>query len=433
MSSNEPCRFIDAETGIPRGGRQILFTGDVFSNAYLGATALGRERDAYRVEDIADHMLAVVEAHGMPLAWRLERGVWESTFTDGIDVSELTGKTDQMWGDLDALFAILRTWKSRGKGAIESSFNLLQNLIAHASTSVGRYRGEFEQGTKLWLAAARATALAGKHGTAESIAAAAKAWEPFWEMAAMGDAYAQACELFNARPKKRRAHGRETVVPADQFREVIRRELPSSELWRFCPVKRRATVRQGAIEMNVNHYPMPFRFRVNGATELYLEHSFNVLVAFHPGKPEAGCHVFNAELGMRNRDGFKFGELLLVAPMAEDAPQFSLTRGEQDAFAMRRRAAAAVRSEFRAIMPAGRQAVRISTARDGRGNSTVAETGVRRAAPADPRVDTSSASRGDVIMQNALAAHRAQALDYEAEAARLNAEDTARLANALPL
>jgi len=73
MSSNEPCHFVDPETGITRGGRQILFTQDVHSAAWLGCTALGRERDAYRVEDIADHMLAVVDVHGLPSRTSRER------------------------------------------------------------------------------------------------------------------------------------------------------------------------------------------------------------------------------------------------------------------------------------------------------------------------------------------------------------------------
>ena len=405
MSSNEPFRYTDPESGATQLGRQMLFTLDVFSSAYLGFTPIGRVRDAYRVEDIADHMLALVEAHGLPAAWRLERGVWENTFIDGIELADGT-----RWGGLDALFAVLRTWKSRGKGTIESSFNHLQNLIAHASTSIGRSRGEFEAGTREYLRA--------QGGNADSAA-------KFWDIADCADAYVRATEAFNNRPKKRRAHGREMVVPSDLFRAAVRRDCPDSELWRFLPVKRTATVRQGAIEMSVNHYPMPFRFRVNGVTshqspvtshqsDLYLEHGYSVLVAFHPGKPELGCHVFNAETGTRNRDGHRFAAPLLVAPMAEDAPQFSLTRTEQDAFAMRRKAAAAVRTEFRAIMPAGRAAARVSVARDGRGNAVESrggDTETRRGGEAIPV----SHSPGLPLSRSAF--------DYDAEAERLRAEE----------
>ena len=185
--------------------------------------------------------------------------------------------------------------------------------------------------------------------------------------------------------------------------------------------------------MTVNHYPMPFRFRVNGASDHYLEHGHAVLVAFHPGKPEQGCHVFNAETGTRNRDGLKFGELLLVAPIAEDAPQFSLSRDEQDAFARRRRAAAAVRSEFRAIVPAGRVAARISTARDGRGNSAVVEKGaVRQRTQSRSLATDNPVNRADSMMQKAIAANHAGRLDWDEEAARLACEDREREALRLP-
>lgn len=404
MSSNEPFRYTDPESGATQLGRQMLFTLDVFSSAYLGFTPIGRVRDAYRVEDIADHMRALVEAHGLPAAWRLERGVWENQFIDGVELAD-----GSRWGGLDALFAVLRTWKSRGKGTIESSFNHLQDLIAHSSTSIGRSRGEFEEGTKHFLRA--------QGGNAESAA-------KFWDIAECADAYVRATELFNNRPKKRRAHGRDMVVPADQFRDAIRRDCPASELWRFLPVKRQATVRQGALEMSVNHYPMPFRFRVNGAVDgLYLEHGYAVLVAFHPGKPELGCHVFNAETGTRNRDGHRFGAHLLTAPLAEDAPQFSLSRTEQDAFAMRRKAAAAVRTEFRAIMPAGRKATGTSVARDGRGNAVEVNRGERGERGG---MEPVTAHQSPVTAANPSplpAPIRRREFDYDAEAARLREEE----------
>lgn len=432
MSSNVPFRYSDPETGATQLGRQMLFTQDVFSAAYLGFTPIGRVRDAYRVEDIADHMLALVESHGLPSAWRLERGVWENTFIDGLDVEMLTGKEGEKWGGLDALFAVLRTWKSRGKGSIETSFNFLQSLIAHASTDIGRSRGEFEQATKDFLRA--------QGGNADSAA-------KFWDIAACADGYVNACNWFNARPKKRRAHGKSAVVADDLFRAAVRRECPASELWRFLPVKRKATVRQGALEMSVHHYPMPFRFRVNGAhaSDLYLEHGYPVLVAFHPGKPELGCHVFNAETGPRNRDGHRFGAHLLTASLAEDAPQFSLSRTEQDAFAMRRKAAAAVRTEFRAIMPGSRRspsgsigATGTSVARDGRGNSVeiARNTAPRqRRAPTD---ETPESIRGRELagmaqrLNKRTSATSRSETDYDALSAQLAAEDAKRESSAFP-
>jgi hypothetical protein len=348
MSSNAPARYLDPETGATRVGRQLLATINVYAAAWLGVSPVGRERDAYRLEDIADHLLDVVDAHGLPMFWRFERGPWENQVIDGIDLGDGT-----RWGDLSPLFRVVHVFKSRSKGLIESSFSLLQSLIDHQSLTIGRSRGEFERATKLFLAAGRGDA-----------SAAAE----FWDISEMADAYAAAMIRFNERPKIRRAFGREAVVPADLQRSAEKRECPKGERWRFSPIKRTATVRGGAIEVSVDHYPFPFRFRTNGVNDAYLERGYSVLIAFHPGRPEDGCHVFNAETGSRNRDGLKLGEFLMVAPFAEDAPQLNLAPSEYT-FAARKNANAAVRSEFRAITAAGSRGRRVSTARDGYGNS----------------------------------------------------------------
>lgn len=371
MSANEPFRWLAAD-GSRCLGRQTLCTIDVYAAHWLGASPIGRARDAYRAEDIADHMLECVQLHGLPTIWRLERGAWENTFIDGVRIVKNQrggpgqGSDDadeERWGGLSALFTISRAWKSRQKGLVESSFDLLQSMMAHESLSIGRVRGEFEAATKAYLRADKDPA----------------AWVKFWDIAAAADGMRRAMEEFNGRPKKRRMFGRDMVVPADLYRQAVRRPCPADQLWRFCPVKRAATVRRGCIEVSVDHYPLPFRFRVNGeSAEIYCEHGYPVFIAFHPGHPERGCHVFNAERGLRNRDGWKFGEHLLIAAMAPDAPQVNLAPEDRE-FAARKRANAAVRSEFRGIVtaggvqtPGGRQA---STVRDGWGNSARIERG----------------------------------------------------------
>lgn len=360
MSSNAPCRYSEPEwrngelVQVVRVGRQLLATMTVYAAAWLGVSPVGRERDAYRLEDIADHLLDVVDTHGLPMIWRFERGPWENQVIDGIKLGDGT-----RWGDLSPLFRVVHVFKSRSKGLIESSFSLLQSLIDHQSLTIGRSRGEFERATKLFLAAGRGDPAAASH---------------FWEIGEMADAYAAAMIRFNERPKIRRAFGRQAVVPADLQRTAEKRPVPKSERWRFSPIKRTATVRGGSIEVSVDHYPFPFRFRTNGVTDLYLERGYSVLIAFHPGRPEDGCHVFNAETGSRNRDGLKFGEFLMVAPFAEDAPQLNLAPSEY-AFAARKNANAAVRSEFRAITASGSRARRLSVARDGFGNSRRIERG----------------------------------------------------------
>lgn len=354
MSSNQPFRWQDPESGELRLGRQTLCTLDVFSGRWLGVSPVGRERDAYRAEDIADHMRACVETHGLPRIWRLERGSWESAVVEGIDV-DVNGKV-QKWGDLNPICKIVHTWTSRGKGTIESSFNHLQNILAHVATDIGRYRGEFEQAKKTLT---------------QAHAGNKEAWAKLWHIAECADGFERAMMEFNARPKLRRAHGKAPVVADDLYARATKREMPAGEWWRFSPVKRMATVRQSVVEVAVQHYPMSFRFRVNGVKDgLYLEHGHRVLVAFHPGRPEEGCHVFNAEgySSTRNRAGMPVGQRLLIAPLAEDAPQLNLSRDEL-AFAARRNANAAVRTEFRAIVPPGTRRAAASMVRGHYGNS----------------------------------------------------------------
>jgi transposase len=371
MSSNKPHRYVDPQTGNLDVGRQNLATVDVYSNAFLGVSPIGRDRDAYRLEDIADHLRDIVLAHGLPQIWRFERGAWENQVIDGIRLKPQIRPPDwdekKRWGGLDALFRVQHVFTSGAKGTIESSFDLLQSLMDHHperdGACIGRRRGEFEHATRLLRDATDAKA---------SVEKRARAAMHFWDIAAAADGIQAAMQRFNARPKVRRAFGKQPVVPNDLFAGATKRECPVDELWRFLPIKDSATVRGGAIEKSIDHYPFPFRFRVNGVSDLYLEHGYSVLIAFHPGRPEDGCHVFNAERGARNREGLKFGEGMFVAPLAEDAPQLNL-RPEEYEFVRRKNANAAVRSEFRAIVGAGRTGRRISTARDGYGNSARTE------------------------------------------------------------
>ena len=321
------------------------------SAAWLGCSPVGRSRDSYRAEDLSDHVRHIVEAHGLPAIWRFERGPWECSFIDGIELADGT-----RWGGLGGICKVVHTFKSRGKGGIESGFNLLQDLIAHAGASIGRTRGEFEAATKLYLRAGR--------GDDRAVSA-------FWDIAQAADGLAAAMRRFNARPKERRALAHlGAVSPDDLRRDARKRECPAGERWRLLPIKRQATVRGGCVETSVNHYPLSFRFRVNGVeTSRHFDRGYQVLIAFHPGAPEEGCWLFNGEPtgSSRNRDGMKLGEFLMLAPMAEDAPQVNLAPEDRE-FLARKNANAAVRSEFRAITSAGKVGRSVSSARDGWGN-----------------------------------------------------------------
>lgn len=346
VSVNEPFRFLTERDWTL--GRQTLVTIDVFCDLPLGANTLGRAKDAYRVEDIADHCSSIVTTHGLPLVWRYERGSWQSQWLKGIEYAP-----DKFFGSLGELFKITHTWKSRGKGTCEKTFDLLQSLMAHKSTSVGRKRGEFELATKLFLRA--------QAGNENALSA-------FWTIAEAADGIRQAMTDFSLRPKFRRAFGPQAVVPADLAQGWVKRECPPSEMWRFLPVKKQATVRRGLIETMAPHYPLPFCFEVNGIQEdLYLPNGYRVFVAFHPGKPEQGCHIFNGETGAANREGFSPCEYLFTAPLAKDAPQVSFSREHME-LAARTNANATVRREYRGIVAAGQRPVRHSLSQNSFGN-----------------------------------------------------------------
>jgi hypothetical protein len=380
MSGNQPFRYVDPETGREELGRQGLLSQDVYSLRWLGASPLGRPRDAYTAEDIADHLLAVVQSAGVPRFWRFERGPWENNVINGIPLDDLGPRfAGQRWGALDGLFHVVRAYGSRGKGGIESSFNLLQDLIAieaNGALDIGRVRGEFEDASKV---VTRVNGL--KDDTAR-----AKALEKFWSIDQYAAALGESMARFSTRPKERREFAEQgLVVPVELWRETHpgKRELRAEDAWYFHPVKRIATVRQGQVRCKVERYPREFVFTVNGvpgAKADYLPHGLRVLIAFHPGHPERGCYVANAEVGSLNREHWHFAEpLVYEAPCwGLEAPAQIDLRAPADRDAAtgqsKRRATAAVRGEFRSIRDNGiaAGAPAISTVRDGKGGALIA-------------------------------------------------------------
>lgn len=373
-SENEPFRYFDPTTGTERLGRQSLKTIDTHSLKWLGFTHVGRERDAYRVEDIADHFADIVRQCGLPILWRVERGVWDNNWLFGIELEDGT-----RWGGLDTLFHIRQKFSSRGKANVEGSFNFAQDLRAHGPdggvTSIGRHRGEFQNATREYLRA--------QAGNEDDL-------KKFWSIAESAEAVAMALARFNAMPKQRHALGGKFISPDEVYGTPAKREVPADQWWRFLPVKRAVTVKQGAIEIKVPHYPVSFRFRVNGAAGLHFDHGHKLLIAFHPGHPEQGMQLFNAETGAKNRDGLGFGERIGQAEWLPDRAQENLA-GTGD-FSGRKIERAAVRREFRAIVAGTARAVRKSHAQDGLGNVLRTASG-QASDPAPARV-----TRGGLIL-----------------------------------
>jgi hypothetical protein len=360
MSVNEPFRFFDVASGRERLGRQTLQTIDVMSYKMLGVTHIGRERDAYRVEDIADHALDLITEFGLPTLWRIERGVWDNSFFFGINLPD--GKT---WGGIDTLIHIRQKFSSRGKANIEGSFNRQQTKTAHGPEgnwySIGRSRGEFEEATKLYLKAQQ---------TADE-----RTLAKFAHVTDHADWTASQLADLNARPVQRSIYGGKFLVPNDLYQPTARRDCPPTELWRFLPVKQQATIRNGAIQIKVNHYPVPFRFRLHGAADFshtHFDNGFKVLIAFHPGNPAAGCHIFNGDTSTKNRDAIPFAQRLGLAEWLPAVAQESLAGYGDSAFANRKAERAGVRREYRSLTATR---TRKTYAQDGVGNALAARTG----------------------------------------------------------
>ncbi|OAI58096.1 hypothetical protein AYO49_05835 [Verrucomicrobiaceae bacterium SCGC AG-212-N21] len=385
-STNEPY-IVETEEGGTRLCRQVLECMDVASDAWLGVEMIGRERDAYRAEDILRFILRCIDGQGtMPLYLLLERGRWESQAVHGLDLEKQLGAKfkGRKWGGLDHLFGIIHGFTARHKACLESSNRILQRALAHSGREIGTYASEFEDSTKAYLAVQ-----AGRRDPKR---------EGFLAIEAARDWHWKAMQYLNGRGKHRAATG--TVeVPNDLLAmwdaELDARRLPENERWRFNPVKRLCSVRQGFIEMTVQPYKQPFRFQINGTESgLYLSNGYRVLAAFDPAMPALGAHVCHGEPGTLNREGLAIGEFLMTAPHAEDVPQFDLRAGGYGD-SSKRKASTAARTAFAAINPMGRRGLAVDARHDGRGDAVISRTGVVR--PEDGLTGTGG-QRGDAEM-----------------------------------
>lgn len=385
MSVNDPFKFHDAAANAELVGRQTLWTTDAFSLQFLGCHHIGRDRDSYRAEDIADHFAALVDEHGLPTIWRVEKGRWDNNFINGCPIPgefDEDGKAKR-WGGLDAIINMAVKFNSRGK-EIEGCFNLLQAMMDHGGNgqalSIGRHRGEFEQATKLMLRTDRDAA----------------ALEKFWSIEASADHASRVMQAWAQRPKRRESFGNRSFTPAELWAQHVKTPCPQNERWRFLPIKMAARIWKGVIEVSVKNYPVSFRFRLHGASRIggaQFVDGHEVMIAFHPGNAWEGCHVFNRDRSARNRDGWKYLQRIGVADHMADVPQEDLrSEGYSPG---QKRANAQVRKEYRGIVEgsalSGR---RISHAQDGHGNAFAAQRGVEMSGDSPARSASPEPVRG---------------------------------------
>ncbi|MDA3872464.1 MAG: helix-turn-helix domain-containing protein [Kiritimatiellae bacterium] len=357
-----PNLFDDGVAGV---GRQMLATVDEYSYAWKAFEPIGRERDAYRAEDIARHMLRTIDAAGtMPAIWVLERGRWENNLIDGIPV--VANGRKRRWGALRDLFNVERAVKSRGKAEVEGAFNLMQSKLDPEGLSVGRWRGEREAACKL---------ITQIHSRAKPWTVDELVSKGLWTIQACADMHARCAEELNRRPKQRRGLGYVSAADLVATKPHFHNPLPESERWRFCTVKREATVRRAHVQVQVKGYELPFRFVVN-AGDVHLCEGYRVLIAFDPLDPEAGCHIFNNQTDGYNTQGYEWAEFIKVAEAEGIIPAHDYSGGSYSDHSARKGSGQSARSEYRAIKEAGKKALAVSQAHDGRGNSVTLRSGV---------------------------------------------------------
>lgn len=373
-STNQPYWHECPESGKVSVNRQVLAAKDLCASLWLGFDHIGRERDAYRAEDVLRFIERLVRSHGIPEKLRLERGIWESSGVHGLKVG------DHRWGDLRDLMVIEHVFKSKSKSIIEGGFNFLQRWLGHSGIDIGRKRGQFESASKKLRQSRNVTTDARKLG--------------FLSILKSSDKHEAAGRELNRRPAMR-AHLNERVSPEDLVARLGWHTKPLSEddAWYFFPCKQARVVKAGQVRVAPGGGWAPIYFTVNGIIDgLHLETDHKVLVACDPARPELGARVVNADDSAKNRQGFGMHEVLLAsAPYFGLAPQFSAAKELSPHLEARKNATAAARTSFRAIVAHG-QGPREVTATDGNDKSARAGT-IKRAEDATPPAATPVAAR----------------------------------------
>lgn len=410
--------FVRLPDGRYSVGRQVLCFRDLARRKWTGAYAVARERDSYRGEDIARACREWVDAWGMPRYFRFERGSWESNAIEGIKVDDGRGG-EMRWGGITNVIPVRHVFRSRGKGGIEGAFRMLHKVLGLYGVRIGKRRGEYEEPTADMLAVN-----AGKKDPREC---GFIAWEDLLGV------FEKAFTLLNTRPVHFQELGRK-VAPDDGWAQDMAARpggklpaCPADLLWHFLPVKSEvgASIAQaGHVKVSVPGYPLPFFFRLGGPVLMFagdgapaegiernapfVERGHRLVVAFDPQRAAEGAFIFNAERGPKNTQGWRPFQKLMLAPLAEEAPQFNLRPGDASASAdlvAKKSRDQQVRAGFTSIGLYGQGARRTRQDHDGKGNVARVESGAP-ARTGSPRVAAVQAPRGQVA-----AAARAPRID----------------------
>lgn len=372
MSVNKPYWYEWPYGGDPlsdrhgvRLGRQALIARDV-RGKWLGCDLIGRVRDAYRAEDVLRFIHRLFQDYGVPLGIRLELGVWASRIIDGVLVDGPTpDDIQEAWAGVNMLCRVQHVHSPHAKGIIEGGFDLLQKRMGVYGVGIGRRRGEMEAETADLLACQ-----AGRRHPKDC---------GFPHIDAVSKQLDEAFRWLNEREMNGRLL---RGVADDLWRQRMADHGPLGTLPReleyvLCPAKGERAMKGGHINITLAHYAKGlFSFRVPVDKWPYLGTGYRLRYAFDPAEPSAGCHLFNAEMGVRNQHHLSRGYYLGIAPHDPERSQFDFSGAAPDATG-RKQAAAAARTVYRQVAPRGETGRKLAQAVDGEGNVVRAEIGGR--------------------------------------------------------
>jgi hypothetical protein len=409
MSVNQPF-YVELPDGKFMISRQGLYARDVKSGRWLGVELVARPREAYRAEDILRFVRKLMFIYGKFSVLRLERGIWAARSLKGYKVTE-TGAVEEEFDrpEMDRAeqaklqdglagigVQIQYVTSAHRKGALESSFNYLQTIIATYTTefnNAGRYAGEFE------LVAKRV-----RQVRAESHHPAALRFAPIDTLA---DRIERAMDFVNRRP--RRGNVQDNAYAEWECDQASRPLPPITELdlAAFLPEMRERHIDHGRIVTTVDGVTHDFRADIFAE----LGHGYRVFLKFDPSEPTLGAAIYNRETSSANHLMLKQGEFICFARWEMPGPQLEAATADgltvvtteqlygvgpdrDEGYGNRQRQDKYVRTAFRGLPKPGQPSIKVAEVRDGHGNfARVTQDAGSAAAAPQPQLPAPKSSR----------------------------------------
>jgi len=312
--------------GVRVGRFQFIPSIDVGTLVVPSFSVIARPHEAYRATDLLGAMGQKYTDVGIPLATRIERGVWEA---EAVKTALNTAGT-----------RVFHAYSSNGKPYIENLFSRLWTPMSLIPGHAGRTRASHEVVARLAMRCQQGLEDPRKH------------------FLMIHDAMSRieaTVDFINHEPVESKFRG--TWVPAERWAEEIgqypMRQLTADQRWLYSRERRQWTARKclvgGSVETPAGKIPMFFRH-----PELMNFERCKVNVYFDPFLEDAPARLILAERCGDYPAGHIIGDTIAVATMGE-VPQFWLTEEGWDkstveaAALSRRQMAHAVHTEYRTL------------------------------------------------------------------------------------